>query len=46
MRAEVRASDMALIERVIGRDEAALAALYDRYAAMLSSVLKRILRDN
>ncbi|MGC2330464.1 MAG: sigma-70 family RNA polymerase sigma factor [Candidatus Acidiferrales bacterium] len=43
--AEVRASDAALIERIIHRDEAALAALYDRYAAMLSSVLSRILRD-
>jgi RNA polymerase sigma-70 factor (ECF subfamily) len=27
------------------RDETALAALYDRYAGMLSSVLNRILRD-
>jgi RNA polymerase sigma-70 factor, ECF subfamily len=46
MGAEVRASDLALIERISQRDEAALAALYDRYAAMLSSVLNRILRDN
>ncbi len=45
-RADVRASDLALIERISQRDEAALAALYDRYAAMLSSVLNRILRDN
>jgi RNA polymerase sigma-70 factor, ECF subfamily len=45
MGAEVRASDAALIERVMQRDEAALAALYDRYAGMLSSVLNRILRD-
>jgi RNA polymerase sigma-70 factor (ECF subfamily) len=45
MGAEVRASDAALIERVMQRDEAALAALYDRYASMLSSVLNRILRD-
>ena len=36
---------MALIERIIQRDESALAALYDRYAGMLSSVLNRILRD-
>ncbi len=43
--AEERASDAALIERITQRDEAALAALYDRYAAMLSSVLNRILRD-
>jgi RNA polymerase sigma-70 factor (ECF subfamily) len=33
------------MERVVGRDETALAALYDRYAGMLSSVLNRILRD-
>ena len=42
---EVRASDPALIARLVERDEAALAALYDRYAAMLLSVLNRILRD-
>lgn len=42
---EVRASDEALIQRIVQRDEAALAALYDRYAGMLSSVLNRILRD-
>lgn len=42
---EVRASDAALIERLVRRDEAALAALYDRYAGMLLSVLIRILRD-
>jgi RNA polymerase sigma-70 factor, ECF subfamily len=45
MGAEGRASDAALIERITQRDEAALAALYDRHAAMLSSVLNRILRD-
>lgn len=42
---EVRATDAALIDRIIARDESALAALYDRYAGMLSSVLNRILRD-
>jgi RNA polymerase sigma-70 factor, ECF subfamily len=42
---DLRASDAALIERLIQRDETALAALYDRYAGMLSSVLNRILRD-
>jgi len=41
----LRASDAALIEQVIARDEFALAALYDRYAGLLSSVLNRILRD-
>ncbi len=44
-RAEVRASDAALIEGILRRDEAALATLYDRYARMLSSTLNRILRD-
>jgi RNA polymerase sigma-70 factor, ECF subfamily len=38
-------SDTALMERVVERDESALATLYDRYAGMLSSVLNRILRD-
>jgi RNA polymerase sigma-70 factor, ECF subfamily len=42
---EPRASDAALIERVVQRDQTALAALYDRYAGMLSSVLNRILCD-
>jgi RNA polymerase sigma-70 factor (ECF subfamily) len=42
---ELRASDAALIERMVQRDEAALEALYDRYAGLLSSVLNRILRD-
>jgi RNA polymerase sigma-70 factor (ECF subfamily) len=31
--------------RMVQRDEAALEALYDRYAGLLSSVLNRILRD-
>ena len=43
--AELRASDAALIDRIMQRDETALEALYDRYAGMLSSVLNRILRD-
>lgn len=42
----MRASDVALIERIAGRDETALASLYDRYGGMLSSVLNRILRDS
>lgn len=45
MGVESNASDAALIQRIVQRDESALAALYDRYAAMLSSVLNRILRD-
>ncbi len=43
--AELRASDAALIEKIIARDESALASLYDRYAGMLSALLNRILRD-
>ena len=42
---ESRASDAALIARLVQRDESALAALYDRYSGMLSSLLNRILRD-
>ncbi len=42
---ELRASDADLMERMVQRDEAALEALYDRYAGLLSSVLNRILRD-
>jgi RNA polymerase sigma-70 factor, ECF subfamily len=42
---DVRASDAALIQRIVERDESALAVLYDRYAGMLSSVLNRILHD-
>jgi RNA polymerase sigma-70 factor, ECF subfamily len=42
---EARASDAALVARIVERDESALATLYDRYAGMLSSVLNRILRD-
>jgi RNA polymerase sigma-70 factor, ECF subfamily len=41
----MRASDAALIERIVAKDETALAALYDRYAGMLLSVLNRIVRD-
>lgn len=41
----MRASDAALMDRILQRDETALEALYDRYAGMLSSVLNRILRD-
>jgi RNA polymerase sigma-70 factor (ECF subfamily) len=41
----MRASDAALIERIVAKDEAALAVLYDRYAGMVCSMLNRILRD-
>jgi RNA polymerase sigma-70 factor (ECF subfamily) len=44
--ADLPATDAALVHKITQRDEAALAALYDRYAGMLSSVLNRILRDN
>jgi len=44
-RAELKATDASLIDRIVQRDESALAALYDRYSGMLSSVLNRILRD-
>jgi RNA polymerase sigma-70 factor (ECF subfamily) len=43
--AEPKTSDAALMERIVQRDESALAMVYDRYAGMLSSVLNRILRD-
>jgi RNA polymerase sigma-70 factor (ECF subfamily) len=42
---DLRASDAALIQKIVQRDESALAALYDRYASLLSSLLNRILRD-
>lgn len=40
-----RSSDWSLIERVVARDESALAALYDRYSGLLNGILNRILRD-
>ena len=40
-----RISDWSLIERVVARDETALAALYDRYSGLLCGILNRILRD-
>ena len=42
---ELRATDAALIQKIVQRDESALAALYDRYASLISSLLNRILRD-
>jgi len=44
--AQERASDAALIERIARREESALAELYDRYCGMLTSVLRRIVRDD
>ncbi len=38
-------SDLALIERVVARDEIALALLYDRYSGLVCAVVTRILRD-
>jgi RNA polymerase sigma-70 factor (ECF subfamily) len=38
-------SDLALIHRVVARDENALALLYDRYSALVCAVVTRILRD-
>jgi RNA polymerase sigma-70 factor (ECF subfamily) len=42
----LKATDAALMDKIVARDEGALAAVYDRYAGMLSSVLNRILRDS
>jgi RNA polymerase sigma-70 factor, ECF subfamily len=35
--------DLALVRRVVAREEAALAELYDRYASLLLAVIRRIL---
>jgi len=45
MSVEPRATDAALMGRLVQRDETALSALYDRYAGMLTSVLNRVLHD-
>jgi RNA polymerase sigma-70 factor (ECF subfamily) len=42
---DLRMSDRALVERVVARDESALAAIYDRYSGMLHSMVMRVLRD-
>jgi RNA polymerase sigma-70 factor, ECF subfamily len=39
------ASDWSLLERVVRKDEAALAALYDRYGGLVYAESIRILRD-
>ena len=38
-------SDWSLINRVVAKDETALAILYDRYAGLVCATLNRILRD-
>ena len=38
-------SDWSLLARVVQKDEAALAALYDRYSGLVYSEASRILRD-
>ncbi len=43
--AESRAIDFALMRRIVDRDEAALAALYDRYGGLVFSVASRVLAD-
>lgn len=43
---EPQGSDQSLIRRVVDGDEAALAALYDRYSGVVYSVASRILRDS
>ncbi len=42
---EIEATDGALVRRIVDRDEAALAALYERYAGVVYSVALRVLRD-
>lgn len=42
---EQQTTDGELIARVVARDELALAALYDRYAGVVYSVVVRILRE-
>lgn len=42
---EIEITDLALIRRVVGGDETALAVLYSRYAGMVYSVAKRILGE-
>ena len=39
------AQDSALLERIVQRDQSALAALYDRYSRLVFSLLLRIVRD-
>jgi RNA polymerase sigma-70 factor, ECF subfamily len=43
--ADLRMSDRGLVERVVARDESALAAIYDRYSGMLHAMVMRVVRD-
>ena len=43
--AQARTADASLVEGIARREEAALAELYDRYAGMLTSVVRRIVHD-
>ena len=38
-------ADIALIERIVSRDETAVAALYDRHCRLLFGLILRIIRD-
>lgn len=44
--AQSEAADVTLIRRMADGDEAALAALYDRYSGLVFSVAKRILKNS
>jgi len=39
------AADIALLERIVARDEAAVGALYDRHSRLLFGLILRIIRD-
>ncbi len=38
-------ADIRLLERIVARDQAALAALYDRHCRLLFTLILRILKD-
>jgi RNA polymerase sigma-70 factor (ECF subfamily) len=42
---EAMYADVALVERIVARDESALAKLYDRHSRLLFGLMLRILRD-
>ena len=43
--AEETSADVALLQRIVARDESAVAKLYDRYNRLLFGLMLRILRD-